>query len=117
MATRPVVLGSVKPEKIEHIRFADIPGARSAVVVYRMAVAGMVMLGAVMSLDTVWALADLMMALMTVCNLAAILPLGKYAIILLRDYIAQRRRGLDPVYDSATMPAISCSTPAWSAEH
>lgn len=117
MATRPVVLGSVKPEKIEHIRFADIPGARSAVVVYRIAVAGMVMLGAVMSLDTVWALADLMMALMTVCNLAAILPLGKYAIILLRDYIAQRRRGLDPVYDSATMPAIAASTPAWSAEH
>lgn len=117
MATRPVVLGGVRPEKIEHIRFADIPGARSAVVVYRVAVAGMVMLGSVMSLDTVWALADLMMALMTVCNLAAILPLGKYAVALLQDYTAQRRRGLDPVYDSATLPDIADSTPTWAAAH
>ena len=115
MATRPAVLGGARPETIEHIKFADVPGSHATVVVYRLLVAGMVMLGSVMSLDTVWALADLMMALMTVCNIAAILPLGKYAVVLLHDYIAQRRRGLDPVYDSSTLPAIADRTPAWSA--
>lgn len=81
--------------------------------VYRLAVVAMVGAGAIVPLQTVWALADLTMALMTVCNLTAIVPLGKYAVILLNDYRAQRRAGDNPVYTSATIPSIAARTECW----
>jgi AGCS family alanine or glycine:cation symporter len=58
----------------------------------------MVMAGAMMSLKTVWAMADVTMGLMTMCNLAALLFLGRQAIILLDDYRQQRRSGNDPTF-------------------
>ena len=58
----------------------------------------MVMGGAMMSLKMVWSLADITMALMTLCNLMAITLLGRKAMLLLDDYRAQRRRGVDPVF-------------------
>lgn len=81
--------------------------------VYRVAVGAMVMIGSLSSLSLVWSLADLMMGLMTACNLAAILPLGKYALRLLKDYTAQRRRGLDPQYHASTIPEIAAHTECW----
>lgn len=80
---------------------------------YRLAVGAVVYLGAVMSLDLVWGFADITMALMTLCNLAAIAVLGKYAIVLLRDYQRQRKEGKDPVYHSSTLPEISSETECW----
>ncbi|MDE5672499.1 MAG: alanine:cation symporter family protein, partial [Duncaniella sp.] len=81
--------------------------------VYRLLVGGIVYAGAVMSLDLVWGFADITMALMTLCNLAAIVMLGKYAVRLLKDYRDQRRRGLDPVYHSSTIPEIAHETECW----
>jgi len=81
--------------------------------VYRLMVAVMVYLGAIMSLDLAWGFADITMALMTLCNLAAIALLGKYAVMLLNDYRAQRRCGHDPVYHSSTIPSIASETSAW----
>ena len=81
--------------------------------IYRLLVGGIVYAGAVMSLDLVWGFADITMALMTLCNLAAIVMLGKYAIRLLNDYRAQRRRGLDPIYRSSTIPEIAPETECW----
>ena len=66
-----------------------------------------------MSLDLVWGFADITMALMTLCNLGAILLLGKYAIVLLKDYNAQKRLGKDPVYRSSTIPEIASETECW----
>lgn len=86
---------------------------RLALYLYRGAVGAMVMVGAVASLDLVWALADITMGLMTICNLAAILLLGKYAVILLNDYRAQRLRGYNPTYRSSTIPEIAKKTPCW----
>lgn len=80
---------------------------------YRLAVGAVVYLGAVMSLDLVWGFADITMALMTLCNLAAIAVLGKYAIVLLRDYQCQRKEGKDPVYHSSTLPEIASETECW----
>lgn len=79
--------------------------------VYRMMVGGMVMIGAIATLDFVWALADITMALMTICNLAAIAVLGRYAIILLDDYKAQLRDGRNPTYRSSHLPHLK--TPCW----
>ena len=55
---------------------------------YRILVGGMVLFGSLATLDMVWSLADVTMALMAICNLIAILFLGKYAIRLLNDYLS-----------------------------
>lgn len=78
--------------------------------VYRLLVGGMVYAGAVCSLDLVWGFADITMALMTLCNLAAIALLGKYAVILLKDYCRQRREGKDPEYHASQIPEIESET-------
>ena len=53
------------------------------------------------------------MALMTLCNLAAIALLGKYAVILLKDYCRQRREGKDPEYHASQIPEIESETECW----
>lgn len=65
---------------------------------YRLIVGAMVMAGAMMSLRTVWALADVTMGCMTLCNLIALVFLGRQAILLLNDYRRQRREGHNPVF-------------------
>ena len=90
-----------------------ISSKRWPVTVYRFLVGGMVMVGSVTSLDLVWAMADIFMGLMTLCNLLAIFLLGKYAIRLLRDYQAQRKAGRNPEYHRSTIPEISEETECW----
>lgn len=94
-----------------NIRF--IRDNKNAIRLYRLLVGGIVYAGAVTSLDIVWGFADITMALMTLCNLAAILMLGKYAVILLKDYLAQRKAGRDPLYRSSTIPEIASETECW----
>lgn len=94
-----------------NIRF--IRNSNLAIRIYRLLVAAIVYAGAVVSLDLVWGFADITMALMTLCNLAAIIMLGKYAIRLLKDYQDQKREGKDPVYRSSTIPEIASETECW----
>ena len=75
-----------------------ITSSRKVLGIYRLLVGVMVMAGAVMSLQTVWSLADLTMGLMTLCNIAAIVLLGGQVFTLLKDYQAQRRAGKDPIF-------------------
>ena len=79
-----------------NIRF--ITQSKRALTTYRLIVGAMVMAGALMNLQTVWALADVTMGLMTMCNLIALVFLGRQAVILLDDYRQQRRKGLNPVF-------------------
>ncbi len=72
-----------------------------------------VYIGALTSLDLVWGFADITMALMTLCNLVAIVLLGRYAFVLLKDYRTQKKRGLEPVYHSSTLPEIASETECW----
>jgi len=72
--------------------------------VYRLFSGGvMVIFGAWASLDLVWSLGDLCMALLTACNLYAIARLGKYAFRLLDDYRAQKKAGKNPVFKRDSM--------------
>ena len=75
-----------------------ITSSRKVLNAYRLIVGVMVMSGAAMSLQTVWSLADLTMALMTLCNIAAIVLLGGQVMTLLKDYRKQKSAGLDPVF-------------------
>ena len=86
---------------------------RWVIYIYRIAVGAMVMIGAVSQLDFAWALADITMGLMTLCNIAEILVLGKYAILLLDDYRNQKLKGYDPTYRSSTIPEIADKTRCW----
>lgn len=80
---------------------------------YRTLVGGMVMYGSLAELNHVWSLADLCMGLMTLCNLCAIILLGKYAILCLKDYQEQKRQGKNPRYHSSTIPQIANETECW----
>ncbi|MFE5428841.1 alanine:cation symporter family protein [Peribacillus simplex] len=66
---------------------------------YRITVVEMVIFGSLASLDFVWGLADLLMALMAIINLIAIaLLLGKIAFAALADYQKQKKSGKNPVF-------------------
>ena len=80
---------------------------------YRLVLGVLIFLGSLMTVDLVWALVDFFMVIMTVCNLIAILLLGKWALRLLEDYRAQRKAGLDPVYKASTCPEIADETECW----
>lgn len=94
-----------------NLRF--IRDSRNLIKIYRLAVCAIVFIGSVTTLNMVWSFADITMSLMTLCNLGAILLLGKYAVVLLRDYCVQRRQGKNPVYYSDTLPQIQSQTPSW----
>ena len=86
-------------------------------VVYRLLVGGMVMFGAVASLEVAWGLADITMGLMAFFNLIAISLLGKYAFRLLDDYLTQKRRGIkDPVFCKKQLLEIAADLECWSEE-
>ncbi len=90
-----------------------ITSKRWPITVYRFLVGGMVLVGALTTLELVWAMADVFMGLMTLCNLAAILLLGKYAMRLLKDYNRQRTEGKNPKYHRSTIPEIADETECW----
>ena len=74
-----------------NIRF--ITSQRWVLLLYRLMVGGMVLFGALASLDLAWSLADVTMGLMTICNLIAIALLSKQAFLLLQDYLKQKQGG------------------------
>jgi len=75
--------------------------------IYRFLSGGvMVIFGALASLDLVWSIGDLCMALLTACNLYAIVRLSKYAFRLLNDYCAQKKAGRNPVFHRSSMPEL-----------
>jgi AGCS family alanine or glycine:cation symporter len=87
---------------------------RGVLLLYRLLVGGMVIFGAVATLETAWSLADITMGLMALCNLIAILFLGKYAFRLLRDYRLQKRAGIkEPVFTKERLPEIENELECW----
>ena len=83
--------------------------------VYRIFSAGvLVMFGALASLEIVWNLGDLCMALLTACNLVAIIALGKYAFQLFDDYRQQKRDGIkEPTFHRSQLPEIEKDLDCW----
>lgn len=95
-----------------NIRF--ITSRPSVLLVYRLLVGGMVLFGALASLDLAWSLADVTMGLMTICNLIAIALLSKQAFLLLQDYVQQKRSGTkNPVFTRDRIPELQDKTECW----
>ena len=82
---------------------------------YRLFSGGvMVMFGALVTLNVVWSMIDFCMALLTACNLVAIVLLGKYVYRLLDDYRQQKRQGIkDPVFHRSQLPEIENELTCW----
>lgn len=95
-----------------NIRF--VTQKKSVLFTYRLLVGGMVMFGALASLDLAWSLADITMGLMTICNLIAISLLGRQAFLLLNDYITQKRKGIaSPVFTQNSIPELKDKAECW----
>ncbi len=95
-----------------NVRF--ITGHKGVLYLYRILVAGMVLFGALASLELVWSLADITMGLMALCNLIAILLLGKYAFRVLCDYRRQKQQGIrSPVFRKESMKDIEQDLETW----
>ena len=58
----------------------------------------LILVGAVLSADLLWDIADVTMGLMTIINLPVIFYLGKYAIRALDNYVSQKRQGKEPEF-------------------
>ena len=69
------------------------------IVALKLAIMASAAFGAVRSAGTAWDLGDLGVGLMAWLNLAAILILQKPALLVLKDYEAQKRRGAQPLFD------------------
>jgi AGCS family alanine or glycine:cation symporter len=83
-------------------------------IIFRLMTGTMVMFGALASLDLAWSLADICMGLMTICNLIAIVLLGKYAFRLLDDYLKQKKAGIkNPVFTKDKMKDIEEDIECW----
>ncbi|MBF7683489.1 alanine:cation symporter family protein [Acinetobacter sp. B5B] len=75
--------------------------------VFRILVMFMVYFGTVTSVPLVWNMADLSMGIMATLNLAAILLLMPFLLIILKDYRKQQKAGIkDPVFKLDDHPEL-----------
>jgi len=87
-----------------------------AIIGYRIFVLVLILWGAVVDLNTVFAFADITMTLLAFVNLIALAMLFKVAMRILRDYDAQRKAGIKtPVFDSSKFPDLDLDRAAWPA--
>ena len=82
-----------------------------ALPVLQLGAIGAVVYGSIRTADLAWAMGDLGVGLMAWLNITVILFLQKPALAALRDYEAQRRAGLDPVYNAEV--AGVTNAPLW----
>ncbi|MFC7343563.1 alanine/glycine:cation symporter family protein [Saccharopolyspora griseoalba] len=87
------------------------PAAATAVL--KVVLLGTTFWGAVQSADLIWAVGDVGYAALAWVNMLCLLLLAKPALRALRDFDAQRRRGLDPTFDPVAigMTGLDCWGP------
>ena len=73
----------------------------------------LILLGAGLSADLLWGIADVTMGAMTIINMPVILYLGKYAYRALKDYEKQRKEGIEPVFKAKDID-LPHSTDYWN---
>lgn len=71
--------------------------------IFKITCIAAVFLGSIAGYDLVWNLADVLMGVMALINIAVILVLGNTAILVLKDYSEQRKSGVDPVFSASAL--------------
>lgn len=94
-----------------NIRF--ITKKKLPVLVFRLFTGVMVMLGALMDLQTAFSFVDIVMGLMTILNLIAIWLLFPLVKKLLAHYEKQKRAGQEPTFRRSDMPEIEGKIECW----
>ncbi|MHC5224633.1 alanine/glycine:cation symporter family protein [Ignatzschineria sp. LJL83] len=89
-----------------------IKDSSGALLFYRLLVLVMVMFGAIMSMQTVWNLADLFMGLMTIINLVVIAILGNIAFKVAHDFYRQLKEGKNPIFKAKNIQGLK-NTDCW----
>ena len=69
--------------------------------VYYIIASAVIFIGAGLSADLLWNIADITMGAMTIINIPVILFLGKYAVRALKDYEEKSRQGEDLTFKSS----------------
>ncbi len=69
--------------------------------IYRVIASLVIFVGAGLSADLLWNIADITMGCMTLINLPVICYLSKYVFRALKDYEKQRKEGKEPVFHAA----------------
>jgi len=90
------------------------PTDRVTFVVFRVLMLLLILWGSTQNLTTVFAFADLTMALLALVNLAALVLLAGPALRLLEDYKAQAKVRDVPVFDPKQFPDLNIDHDAWS---
>ena len=70
---------------------------------FRIAASVVIFVGALMSMGTVWDLADVLMGIMAIINLPVICVAGGTALKALDDYSKQKKEGKDPEFKAASV--------------
>ena len=83
-------------QALSHI-LGRVPG-RTVSYIYYVLASAVIFLGAGLSADLLWGVADIMMGLMAIINMPVILYLGKYAFRALADYKKKKRKGSEPTF-------------------
>jgi AGCS family alanine or glycine:cation symporter len=83
-------------QAFSHI-LGHVPGKKFNYVYYVVA-SGVILLGAGLSADLLWGIADITMGLMALINMPVIIYLSKYAFRALKDYRKQKKEGKAPVF-------------------
>ncbi|MBO5334120.1 MAG: alanine:cation symporter family protein [Clostridia bacterium] len=81
--------------------------------IYYIVASVVIFVGAGLSADLLWGIADVTMGAMTLINMPVILLLGKYAYRALKDYEKQRKEGIEPVFKAKNID-LPHSTDYWN---
>ena len=84
-------------DKALNYMLGRVPGKRF-MRVYHIIASAVILIGAGLSADLLWNIADITMGGMTIINIPVILILSKYAIRALNDYGKKRKEGKDIVF-------------------
>ena len=80
---------------------------------FRAVVLLLILWGSVQDLTTVFAFADLTMALVALANITALVILVPVGMRVMRDYEQQRRAGRTPVFNPDDFPDLDIDRDAW----
>lgn len=75
--------------------------SRKLEVLFHIIASLLVFVGAVLSADLLWNIADITMGAMTLINMPVIIILSKYAISALKDYDNKLKKGVTPVFKAS----------------
>lgn len=81
-------------------------------VIFRIAGAVLIFVGAGVAMDLVWTMADIAQAILTFINIPVCMIIGSYAYRALDDYLRQRKAGKDPVFKAGSV-GLANKTDFW----